>query len=115
MAIHLTDTTLTLQPGRPLLMKGVAGARIRVMSGCVWITQYGQSRDFVLTAGREIELDLPSPVVMSANTTACVRVELATTAVVTPWWKRLSNWLDPRWGSAASHDLERHLPGGALR
>ncbi len=115
MAIHLTDTTLTLQPGRPLLMKGVAGARIQVMSGCVWITQYGQSRDFVLSAGREIELDLPSPVVMSANTLACVRVELATAAHPAPFWKRLVSWFDPRWGSAASRDLSRHLPGGALR
>jgi len=114
MAIHLTDTTLTLQPGRPQLMKGVAGARIRVMSGCVWITQYGQSRDFVLGPGREIELDLPSPVVMSASTLACVRVELNGTPAAAPWWKRWLSWLDPRWSSAASHDLERHLPGGAL-
>lgn len=114
MATHLTDTTLTLQPGRPLLMKGVAGARLQVMSGCVWITQYGQSRDFVLTAGRDIELDLPSPVVLSANTVACVRVELARQPRPTPWWKRLAGWFDPRWGSAASHDLDRHLPGGAV-
>jgi len=110
MAIHLTDTTLTLQPGRPLLMKGVAGARIRVMSGCVWITQYGQSRDFVLSPGREIELDLPSPVVLSANSIACVRVELHQARQAAPWWKRAVSWLDPRWSSAASRDLDRHLP-----
>jgi len=114
MAIHLTDSTITLQPGRPLLMKGVAGARIQVMSGCVWITQYGQSRDFVLSAGREIELDLPSPVVMSASALACVRIELAGSAApATPLWKRLLGWLDPRWGSAASRGLHRHMPGGA--
>ncbi|QID19285.1 DUF2917 domain-containing protein [Nitrogeniibacter mangrovi] len=109
MRTATTQTTISLPPHRPLLLKRLAGAQVRVLSGCVWITQYGQAQDILASAGEQVTLPLSSATVLSSAAGARLRL---TRATPTPraGWRRLLGLFDPRWGNAAARDLCRRLP-----
>jgi len=106
-----TTTHITLQPRQPMLLKRVAGARVTAISGCVWITQYGHTRDIVLAPGQSAELELPTITILSSMHGA--RLSFApqpTRQVRSALWRRLADLFDPRWSGAAARSLCRHLP-----
>jgi hypothetical protein len=106
-----SPTTISLQPGQPLLLKRVAGARVSAVSGCVWITQYGDPADIVLRPGQSIELALPTATVMSAAHGAVLTLSGRSVAPArAPWWRRLLGVFDPRWSGAVRRGLCQRLP-----
>lgn len=58
--------TLRLNPLESLVLNHAAGIEIECLHGCLWITQYGDNRDIVLTPRRSFELSLPSSTVLSS-------------------------------------------------
>lgn len=57
---------IDLQPGKALRMQDARGRRIAVLQGHVWLTQDGDPRDVVLSAGEEFILDRPGLAVLTA-------------------------------------------------
>jgi hypothetical protein len=56
------------------LGRGMADRQIRCLSGSIWVTQAGDSRDFILNAGQEIVFESPDVVVIQAFSPALVRI-----------------------------------------
>jgi uncharacterized protein YjiS (DUF1127 family) len=53
MDLSLGSAVTTLQPGQPLRLDGACGQRLSCVQGAVWITQDGDLRDTLLSAGAE--------------------------------------------------------------
>ena len=105
---RLDDTrALTLRAHATEVLSGAAGTEVFCRSGCVWITQYGDHRDIIVTAGQSFVLTLPTAVVLSAHRGA--RIELRQTVPRRRAWRSLLGWLDPRNGSAAARELSGRL------
>ncbi|MCB1961333.1 MAG: DUF2917 domain-containing protein [Rhodocyclaceae bacterium] len=94
------------------MIKNGAGLEIRAMSGCVWITQYGDARDVVLSPGQSVQLDLPTTTVLSTGKGAEVAlIRRAARPAARPLWRRLASLFDPRGSSGAGRALAGRIPG----
>lgn len=104
-----TTQTFDIRPRDPVMLEHAVGARITVLSGEAWITQYGDSRDIILKPGESFAVDRPACLVMTGVGEA--RVVLQAPDLLTPparsAWRR---WLPLRWGAPA-----QALMGGSLR
>jgi hypothetical protein len=67
MDMNTTLKELRLAPGESLVLEHAAGIEIQCRRGALWITQYGDARDIVLTAGRTFELSLATSTVLSSR------------------------------------------------
>ncbi len=67
MDMNTTLKVLRLAPGESLVLEHAAGIEIQCRRGSLWITQYGDARDIVLTAGRTFELALATSTVLSSR------------------------------------------------
>ena len=106
---------LTIEPRRILALDGINDSEIRVVSGCVWITQYGSSRDIVLSAGESTVLKLPTATVMNSSDGArLMLVRREAPARRQPLWRRLLGLFDPRWGNGVRQALRGRLPPGGV-
>jgi hypothetical protein len=101
--------TRQLAPRAAQVLTDAAGTEVLCHSGCVWITQYGDSRDRVLKPGQSCVLDLPTVVVMSSQHGALIGLRPGVPAVRRGWWQRLAGWFDPRSGSAVNRELSGRL------
>jgi Protein of unknown function (DUF2917) len=75
-----------------LSLRGRPGARIESRSGSVWVTQDGDLRDVVLSAGEAHVLDREGPVLVQALDAAQVLLQPAEAPAPTlaGLWRRLS-------------------------
>ncbi|MCB1900031.1 DUF2917 domain-containing protein [Cognatazoarcus halotolerans] len=95
---------------RSLILENAAGLEVSGLSGEVWITQHGDSRDFVIRPGEHLLLDRPGSAVLSAVRHAEVLVIRRDATARTPHhslWRRLAGLLDPRWSGAAQRSMVR--------
>ena len=70
------SATYALEHKRPLSLHLPTGARVRALSGAVWLTQDGLTDDVVLAPGQRFEAKRKAHVVMNALAErACVYVE----------------------------------------
>lgn len=53
MDLSLGSAVTTLEPGKPLRLDGACGRRLSCVQGVVWITQDGDLRDTLLSAGAD--------------------------------------------------------------
>lgn len=97
-----TTQTLAIRPRDPVMLERAVGARITVLEGDVWITQYGDSRDIILKPGQSFQVELPACLVMTGVGDARVVIQppdLAPRGARPPsTWRR---WLPLRWGAPA--------------
>ena len=106
-------TRMALEPRESIVLDHAAGMEVIARRGCLWLTQYGDSRDIVLEPGRSFVLTLPSCLVMSASGGADFLLRPAPPARGGGrrggWLRRLAGLFDPRWGSAAQRALEGRI------
>lgn len=62
----LFNGTRTLAKGRVRRLHGDPGRRIEVLSGTVWLTQDGDSRDVILESGQAFDFDRHGAALLSA-------------------------------------------------
>mgnify|MGYP000847478231 CR=1 FL=1 len=115
----LTPTRCVSLEGHASTVLGeAAGTLITCLSGCVWITRYGDPRDVILHTGSRFEVDGPGTVVMTAHHGARLHITPPRgdarpdrAGGLAGFLRRLlRNPLRPRWQSAA-----RRLAGGSMR
>jgi len=89
---RLSPQPLALATRQAVTLPGGRGRRILVRSGCAWLTQLGDARDVVLTAGRALRVDSDAPVVVQML--AAGTVDVGEPAMVRPrLLQRLAGWL----------------------
>ena len=66
MDLSQIAASLPVHSGQPLRLPKGFGHRIAVLDGNVWITQDGDPRDVVLSAGQDFVVERPSATVVSA-------------------------------------------------
>lgn len=102
-------TRLTLEPRESMVLEHRTGVLVTCHTGCVWLTQYGDSRDVVLDAGQSHELVPASSTVLSSWRGAQISLAPAPqTAGLRPHtslFQRLAAFAAPRAGHGVSEAL----------
>lgn len=98
---------------RSHILENAAGLEISGLSGEVWVTQHGDSRDFVLRPGERLLLSQPGSAVLGARTAAEVLVVRREARGRRPasLRLRLAGLFDPRWSGAALRSMGRGRNG----
>jgi len=66
MDLNYGTAVLTLLPAKPLRLRNVAGRRLSIVQGAVWVTQDGSLRDTVLKSGAHFVFDRADLAVIQA-------------------------------------------------
>jgi hypothetical protein len=90
MNIELNQDSLCLQPKQLLKVRGGRGHSVVCQRGSVWLTQQGDSRDIVLTAGEAFTLDRAGVALLQALGPGAISIGQAQAPTHT---SRLSAWL----------------------
>lgn len=101
---------LQIEARTSLILGNAAGLEVSGLSGEVWLTQHGDSRDFVIRPGEHLVLSQPGSAVLSTVKRAEVLVtrrEGAPQRHRDGRWRRLAGLFDPRWSGAARRSMDR--------
>ena len=74
MKIEFSSSGVLLAKGQTLSLAEAAGVRVASQSGVVWITQDGDPRDIVLSAGDSVVLDRSTPTIVQAFEPALITI-----------------------------------------
>lgn len=90
MRLCMHANRFEMQPGQTLDLRDGEGARIRVLSGELWITQQGDRRDPVIPAGGEFAIDRDGLTLLHAFRHSLVDVQepAGTRASAAGSWKK---------------------------
>jgi len=101
---------VVLAPHETMVLDQAFGVEVIARKGCIWLTQYGDSRDIVLSPGQSFTLSHALGVVMTtARGAEFILRPTLRTAATTPqagWVRWLTGWFDPRAGSRAGAALD---------
>jgi len=78
MTIDLRHARVQLSSRQPLTLADARGSRLRALAGTAWVTMDGDSRDWVLEAGDELQLASDRRVLVMALGPAQATMELCT-------------------------------------
>jgi hypothetical protein len=67
--------TLRIAAGADVARHDLAGTRLRMRAGRVWLTQHGDIRDYIVAAGEAVLIDRDGPVVIQALSDAEIEIE----------------------------------------
>lgn len=106
--------SLQINKNSARVLHDAPGTLVACVSGCVWLTQYGDFRDHVLQAGDSFRIEVNGCVVMTAQADAQLQlvapcVEGQSHPARMGWLAGLLLMLAPRWYSAV-----RRLPGQSI-
>lgn len=109
MDVRTELTRLALGPSETMVLDHALGVEVIGRKGCVWLTQYGDSRDIVLGPGQSFTLEHATGVVMT--TARGAEFILRSSPRTAPsraggWLRRLAGWFDPRAGSRVGATLD---------
>ena len=89
MRICTDASRLALTAGQTATLRDAQGARIECLSGLLWITQEGDTRDAVLGPGEDLKLDRAGATLVHAfKPSLALVVESRPAAPGVPAWKR---------------------------
>jgi ferric-dicitrate binding protein FerR (iron transport regulator) len=66
MDLSQVAASIPVFSGQPLRVQNALGRRISVLEGHVWVTQDGDPRDIVLSAGDDFVFDRPANALLSS-------------------------------------------------
>jgi len=66
MQIDISSSTITLAPASLLAVQDGAGTRVLCRTGTLWVTQEGDIRDSILSAGEVLTIRKPGRTLISA-------------------------------------------------
>jgi hypothetical protein len=111
MIVETTSPTLVLAAGELLRLPAGACATVLCSQGAVWVTQQGERRDLVLSAGETAELGAsalvlvqafePSLIQMRARPAGCAAGRSGSAANRSPRRRSLWGWGAPSGAAAA--------------
>ncbi len=87
-ALLAAQENVPLEPRTGLSLRNAAGMEIACLSGCVWLTMEGDSRDITLAAGDAFTLERNGLALISA-------IEPSLVSLRTQWDASYGRW--PRW------------------
>jgi hypothetical protein len=67
--------TVSIAAGFHVARHGLAGAQLRMRCGRAWLTQHGDIRDYFVSAGDAVRIDLDGPVVIQALSDTEIEIE----------------------------------------
>lgn len=103
MDVRTEITRLSLGASGTMVLDRALGVEVIGHKGCVWLTQYGDSRDVVLGPGQSFALADASDVVITSARGAEFILRSSPCAAPAPrgWLQRFAGWFDARARSRA--------------
>ena len=110
MEANLTQASVCLEPRRGMALTDAAGVEMECLTGRVWLTMEGDSRDIVLASGAAHTIERNGLTLINASEPSLVhvRLPLAQPAAWKRWLARVWEWL----ASAGEARARAHLRRG---
>lgn len=101
MNVRAEITRLSLGANETMVLDQAVGVEVIGYKGCVWLTQYGDSRDVVLGPGQSFTLANSSDVIINSARGAefILRASPCSAPSARGWLNRLAVWFDARRGA----------------
>jgi pseudouridine-5'-phosphate glycosidase len=99
MNITAQHTKHELAARARLALRDIGGATITCLSGSIWLTMEGDSRDVMLAPGTSFKVERDGLTLLAAHEASVVQVQAK--AAARNWWNRWVDFIDRTYGPAA--------------